>query len=181
MKPAKLKNKILLLLCFVLTFTLCSCGGDMTDELVRNELERLLPVSYELNEIFWGKGLPTKDIDSSDIMLPVEESCGYGSTEDILKKAETVFSKEYVKEIKDAVFTDGDDTDARYADVNGVLKADITNKGFNVKGNIVISTAKIKKQNRSMVIVSADYEDGGSTEITLIKQDGKWYLDSPTY
>lgn len=153
----------------------------MTDETVKAELERLLPLSYELNEIFWGKGLPTQDIDSSDRMLPVTSDCGYSSTEQILEKAAEVFSKEYLEEIKSAVFTDSDDTDPRYVDINGVLKADTSVKGFNVKGNIVIESAKIKKQNRGMVVISAEYEDGGSTEITLILQDGKWYLNSPTY
>ena len=153
----------------------------MTEETVKAELERLLPVSYEMNEIFWGKGLPTKEIDSTDRMLPVTDDCGYKSVDDIIKKAETVYSKEYMEVIKSAVFTDSDDTDPRYVDINGVLKADTSIKGFNVKGNIVIDSIKIKKQNKGMVIVTADYQDGGTTEITLTLQDGKWYLDSPSY
>lgn len=153
----------------------------MTDEQVQKELERLLPVSYELNEIFWGKGLPTKTTESSAAMQPVTDDCGYKSVDDIVDKAKTVFSEEYVAGIVSAVLTDSDDTDARYSDINGILKMDKTYPSFDVKGNIVVSTAKIKKQNSRMVIVSAEYEDGGQTEITLILQDGKWYLDSPTY
>ena len=153
----------------------------MTDEQAKAELERLLPLSYELNEIFWGKGLPTQQLDSSDRMLPVTADCGFSSTEEILKKAAEVFSEEYLEQIKSAVFTDSDDTDPRYVDINGVLKADTANKGFNIKGNIDIESAKIKKQNKAMVIVSAEYEDGGTTELTLVLQDGKWYLNSPTY
>ena len=180
-KLLKPKNNLILLLVVAMLFTLVSCGGSMTDDGVRKELERLLPVSYELNEIFWGKGLPTKDIDSTDRMLPVQDECGYKTTKDILDKAATVFSAEYLAEIKSAVFTDIDDIDPRYADVNGVLKADTKVKGFDIKGNILVETAKIKKQNRTTVIVTADYEDGGSTELTLKLQGGKWYLDSPTY
>ena len=180
-KMLKLKNNIVILGLVALVFILCSCSGNMTDESVKNELNRLLPISYELNEIFWGKGLPTKEIDSTDRMLPVTDDCGYKSVDDIIKKAETVFAKEYLEEIKSGVFTDTDDTDPRYTDINGVLKVDTSVKGFNVKGNIILDSAKIKKQNKGMVIVTADYEDGGSTEITLIMQDGQWYLNSPTY
>jgi hypothetical protein len=153
----------------------------MTDESAKAELERLLPVSYELNEIFWGKGLPTEKTSSSDAMQPVTADCGYKSVDDIIQKAKTVFSEEYVEEIVSGVLTDSDYTNARYADINGVLKADLRYPQFDVKGNIVISTAKIKKQNGRMMIISAEYEDGGSTELTLIMQDGKWYLDSPSY
>ena len=177
----RLKNNIILLLIATLLVTLCSCKGNMTEQTVKAELERLLPLSYELNEIFWGEGLPLQKIDSTDRFLPVENNCGYSSTEDIIKKAEEIFSEEYLEIIKDAIFTDSDDTDPRYADINGILKADSMNKGFDVKGNIVVDSVKIMKQNKGMVIFSADYEDGGQTEITLINQNGKWYLNSPTY
>lgn len=177
----KLKNNILLIICVVTALLLCSCGGSMTDESVKAELERLLPLSYEMNEIFWGKGLPYEDNGSNAKMKPVTEDCGYTSTEDILSKAAEIFSEGYMKDIKEAVFTDGDDTDARYVDINGVLKIDTSKKGFDIKGNIDVSTAKIKKQNSGMVIVTAEYEDGGQTELTLVLQDGQWYLDSPTY
>lgn len=175
------KISLLLILSVFISVVLCSCSGNMTDEQAKAELERLLPLSYEMNEIFWGKGLPVQDIDSSDRYLPVDVESGYKTTGEILSKAAKVFSKEYLEQIKDAVFTDGEDTDPRYADINGVLKADTNNKGFNVKGNIVIGSIKIKKQNRNMVIIQAEYEDGGNTDITLIMQDGKWYLNSPTY
>ena len=177
----KLKNKILLIICVVTALLLCSCGGNMTDESVQAELERLLPLSYEMNEIFWGEGLPYKDNGSNNIMKPVTDDCGYKSTEDILNKASEIFSDSYMEIIKDAIFTDSDDIDPRYKDINDVLKIDTSNKGFNIQGNIDISSAKIKKQNKGMVVVSAQYEDGGNTEITLVLQDGQWYLDSPTY
>ena len=79
------------------------------------------------------------------------------------------------------MFTDSDDIDPRYLMVDGKLLADKNNKGFNIQGNIVIDSAVIKKQNRGMVVVSVSYEDGGKTDVTLVLQDGKWYLNSPTY
>lgn len=58
---------------------------------------------------------------------------------------------------------------------------DKTNVGFNVKGNVLIETAKIKDQNRGMCVVKAEYADGGKTEISLVLSDGVWYLNSPSY
>ena len=181
-KNKKLKKvTAFLCTCLLVTLLFCSCGGNMTDESVRLELERLLPLSYELNDIFWGKGLPAEVSPSSNRYLPVANDCPYQDIDSILAKTTEVFSKEYVEIVKDAVFTDSDDIDPRYIMVDGKLLVDKKNEGFNIVGNIVISSAVIKKQNRGMVVVSASYEDGGKTELTLVLQDGKWYLNSSTY
>ena len=58
---------------------------------------------------------------------------------------------------------------------------DKTNKGFGVKGNVLVETATIKKQNRAMCIVNAEYADGGKNEISLVLIDDVWYLNSPSY
>ena len=180
MKLRNLTSKILVLV-VALLLLLCSCGGSMTDEAVRSELERLLPLSYEMNDIFWGKGLDYKDDGSSNRYMAVTDDCKYKTIDEILTEASEVFSDAYMEIIKDAVFTNSDDIDPRYLEAGGVLKADKNNKGFNVQGNIKIDTAVIKKQNKGMVVVSAEYEDGGKTEVTLVLQDGKWYINSPTY
>ena len=153
----------------------------MTDESARLELERLLPASYEMNEIFWGKGLAYTDDGSNNRYMAVDEDCGYKTIEEIITKASEVFSKEYIEIIRDAIFTNSDDIDPRYIEVNGKLMADKNNKGFDVKGNIKIDSAVIKRQNKGMVLISAEYEDGGKTELTLILQEGKWFLNSSTY
>ena len=179
------KNKkiIALVVCFCMavTLTLTSCGGDMTDETVKKELERLLPASYELNEILWGKGLPYIDSESNDRYILAAEECGYKTTEEILADVGEIFSSEYTAIIKDAIFTDSEDIDPRYLDVNGKLKVDTSNKGFDIKGNVVVESAVIKRQNKTTVVVEAEYADGGKTEIILQKENGKWYLNSPTY
>jgi len=181
MNRSKIKTAVILLL-FVFVFALSSCNrGNMTEESVKAELERLLPLSYEMNDIFWGEGLPIMESDSKDRYITVRKDCGYVSVKEILDKAADIFSSGYLAEIKDAVFVDDDDKDPRYQEINGALKKDTYNKGFNIKGNVLIDSVAIKKQNRGMVIVSADYEDGGSLEITLVYENGKWLLNSPTY
>ncbi len=181
MKLRNLTSKILLCLCLVSALFLCSCGGGMTEEAVKTELERLLPLSYEMNEIFWGNGLAYVDDGSNNRYMAVTDDCKYRSVDEIITKASEIFSEEYIDIIKDAIFTDSDDIDPRYIEVNGAIRADKYNKGFNVQGNIKIDSAVIKRQNKGMVLISAEYEDGGKTEITLVLQDGKWFLNSPTY
>ncbi len=182
MKQKRQRNKIFAAILFLtFLFMLTSCGGNMTDELARQELERLLPVSYEMNEIFWGEGLPTVENSSTDRYKTVKSESGYESIDQILEKASEVFSADYIESIKDAIFTGNEEVYPRYKEISGALKTDTQNKGFDIKGNIVIESAKIKKQNRAMMIVTAEYEDGGNIEISLILQNGKWYLNSPTY
>ncbi|MBR5322908.1 MAG: hypothetical protein IKU48_05130 [Clostridia bacterium] len=153
----------------------------MTDEAARAELERLLPVSYEMNEIFWGKGLAYTEDGSNNRYMAVNEDCGYKTIDEIITKASEVFSEEYIAIIKDAIFTDSDDIDPRYIEVEGKLLADKKNEGFNIQGNIKIDSVVIKRQNKGMVLISAEYEDGGKTELTLVLQDGRWFLNSSTY
>lgn len=182
MKKRKITSKLLGVVLLLSIVFLTSCGGgNMTDETARAELERLLPISYELNEIFWGKGLPYVDDGSGNRYMPVSPDCPYQSVNDILDKASTVFAEEYLNDIKGGIFTDGDGFEPRYFDLNGVLMVDKTNVGFNVKGNVLIETAKIKDQNRGMCVVKAEYADGGKTEISLVLSDGVWYLNSPSY
>lgn len=181
MRLRNLTSKILLCLCLLLSLVLCSCGGGMTDEAARAELERLLPVSYEMNEIFWGKGLAYTEDGSNNRYMAVNEDCGYKTIDEIITKASEVFSEEYIAIIKDAIFTDSDDIDPRYIEVEGKLLADKKNEGFNIQGNIKIDSVVIKRQNKGMVLISAEYEDGGKTELTLVLQDGRWFLNSSTY
>ena len=172
-----------LLLCLMAAvFVLCSCNrGGMTDEQAKLELERLLPLSYEMNEIFWGKGLDYTDDGSNNRYMAVKSDCGYNSTEEILKKASEIFSEEYLAIIKDAIFTDSDDIDPRYIDVGGTLRADKYNEGFNIQGNIKLDSVKVKRAYSDTVIIKAEYADGGTTELTIVLQDGAWYLNGPTY
>ncbi|MBR6681442.1 MAG: hypothetical protein IKL40_00470 [Clostridia bacterium] len=181
-KQMHLKNKLAIaILLVILCVSLTSCGGNMTDESARTELERLLPTSYEMNEIFWGKGLPTVENTSTDRYKTVKDESGYENIDEILRKASTVFSADYLASIEDAIFVGNEEVFPRYKEINGILKADTQNEGFDIKGNIVIESARIKKQNRAMMIIEADYADGGTAELSLILQNGKWYLNSPTY
>lgn len=155
----------------------------MTEDEAKDILSELLPLSYEFNEIFWGKGLDTLSAENNEIYAKVDEKYGYTSADDILTAASEVFSSEYLEIIKSAVF-DGNEEEGinpRYMDIGGVLKADTSNKGFDIKGNIETDSVKIKRQNSKVVTLTADYADGGSTVIQLVNENGVWKLNSATY
>lgn len=184
----KTKTKALALIfaAVMLCSALFSCGGNMTEESAKEILEELLPKSYEFNDIFWGKGLDIVANPTSDAYQPVE-SDAYKSTKDMLNAASEVFSSEYIESIRSSVFASNEEGGirARYIDVAGVLKKDTTNEGFDnfdsVNGKIDISSVKILKQNRHTALLSLSYTDGGETELTLVLENGKWLLNSPTY
>ena len=85
MKKMHLKNKLIAaLLLLVLCISLSSCSGNMTDESARAELERLLPTSYEMNEIFWGKGLAYTEDGTNNRYMAVNEDCEYKNIEETM-------------------------------------------------------------------------------------------------
>ena len=101
----------------------CSSPKHTAEEL-RPILEELLPKSAELNEIYFGKGLPiTQDEDAvrafyasfdTDVTAlsyaPVDTACGYENVDDIKRATLEVFSENYAGFLFDRAFTGISDT-----------------------------------------------------------------------
>ena len=158
----------------------------MTEESEKEILDSLLPLSYELNEIFYGEGLKAGDASANNYATVDSEE--YKTVEDIINKASEVFSSEYVSSIKSSSVFTGDEElgiNPRYLMINGVLKKNVNYPVFNgfsgINGKIDTSTVKIKKQNSHTALLEVSYIDGGTTEITLVLENGKWLINSPTY
>ncbi|MBE6598132.1 MAG: hypothetical protein E7638_01680 [Ruminococcaceae bacterium] len=110
--------------CAILAFLLCplfaSCDkAEYTDEDVKNAIYELLPLSFELNDIYFGEGLPISD-DRADVERfyasfasdieavnyhPVAEDCIYQSESDIKEATERVFSEQYCSYLYELAFT----------------------------------------------------------------------------
>ena len=130
-----------LILTSVLCFASCSATPPDLDEF-KDEFISLVEASYEINEIFFGEGLPTYERggeydreynlyagqgDEFSYYEYVAQESGYYFTDQIKWNAEKVYTKEYLS----GVYTMGFDgyadentgavTTARYLDANGIL------------------------------------------------------------
>ena len=108
---------IVLLLGILAGFAGCSKPKHTPDEL-RPILEDLLPRAAEINEIYFGEGLPTtRDVDvvrafyetfDTDIQsisyTPVDPACGYETVDDIKAATLAVFTPDYAAFLFDRAF-----------------------------------------------------------------------------
>ncbi|MGN1346088.1 MAG: hypothetical protein ACI4V1_04835 [Eubacteriales bacterium] len=151
------------LLLALLTAAMVSCGAPPHDEAeIREALDVLLPLSYELNEIYFGEGLPaTKDQARIDELYgtfaanvkslkyhPVAEDCGYDSIADIKEATEAVFTDEYTAYLYELAF-DGISSDK----ITAETEAEETELG---DGEIIPSGGE----------VSGTYTGGVSLDVT---------------
>ena len=108
---------MLLLLSLLFSETACSRPKHTAEEL-RPVLADLLPRSAEINEIYFGEGLPTTrdvnvvrafyetfDTDVQSISYtPVDSSCGYRTVDDIKAATLEIFTPEYAAFLFDRAF-----------------------------------------------------------------------------
>ena len=130
-----------------------------------------------------------------DYVIDSEE---YLVTDDIKRKAETVYAREYLEMIYESLFTgtvteSGNVQTGRYMDYtdrdgNGHLLKSNTHAGYDVARVYLYDTMKmVKKSNAEFVTIEIDsYKPGHEDEIqtvrlTLVLQNGNWLLNSPTY
>lgn len=105
-----MKKIILFALAAITLISFCSCGGaKYSEDEIKTALDELLPKSFEMNEIYFGKGLPiSEDKDvldeyysgfDSDIEMinyhPVSRDCPYQNETELRAATLQVFTKEY--------------------------------------------------------------------------------------
>lgn len=149
MKMIFYKNRIcakvlILALALVLILPVClaSCASQAPAlEDVRHRFEAVIEASYEINDIFFGEGLPTHDRDGEfakenniyygfygyDAYEFVTENSPYFYIEDIKYAAAQVYSADYLEEISTMAFigyadeNTGAVSTARYQEAEGIL------------------------------------------------------------
>lgn len=206
----KMLRKIAMVSALFLVLTMvASCGVDYTDEEIINEARSLIETSFEINEIFFGKGLPVSAEDSEEAKnfatenglelenvqyLPVTEDSKYKSIDDIKESTAKVYSASYCEYLYSMAFegySTEDGTAAVYAkymeDENGILTARIDLAENELPARTYdFDTMKVteKKEDRACIKMDS-YLDGekeqGSVTFTFVKEDGVWKLDTPTY
>ena len=195
--------------CLIMMSALVSCGVDYTDEEIIKEAKALIDASYEINEIYFGKGLPISAEDSEEAKnfaaenglelenvqyLPVDAESEYKSIDDIKEKTAKVYSDSYCEYLYSMAFegySTDDGTAAVYAkymeDESGILTARIDlaenplpERTYDYESMVVTE----KKEDRASIKMDS-YLDGEkedkSVTFTFVKEDGVWKLDTPTY
>ncbi len=186
-----------------------SCGVDYTDEEIKEKAESLIERSFDLNDIYFGKGLPVSEKDSDEAQkfaeengfdlgnvqfLPVTDESAYSSIDEIKKATAKVYSESYCEYLFSMAFEGYSSEDgslavyARYMeDDSGTLTVridlhenDLPNRTYDY------SSMKVKSRKDTSVVVTMDsYLDGKKEEnpvsFTLVKDEKGWRLDTPTY
>lgn len=206
-----MKQKILYIVAATLAVVfLSSCGGSsFSDEDISAAAETLIEESIAINEIYFGKGLPSVDPESEAASsfageiqtdatllsyLPVTEDAGYDSIDSIKEATEKIYSKSYCVYLFEMAFTgisveEGAATHARYMETeNGTLAVHkdlsvIDARTYSIEGEPP-QIEVIEKKGNTAVVKAQSYVDGEAdvtVEIQLIYEGGAWRLDSPTY
>ena len=205
MKGMKMKKLLIVLSAVFLLTGMLSCTPkkakplEISEEEALEVLKELVPKSYEINEIFFGKGLPndgSETVDGTKYVAVDHEKSKYLSVEAIKAAAEAVYSSRYLSSVYVPMFEgsassseDGlldNDLSPRYKLIAGVLHIDTSYAAFNIANMMHIDSVKIIKKTAEYVELEGTGTD--SMEQTFVRRffitlenSGVWRLDSPTY
>ena len=205
----KLRIYTLLIACALLlgtpvALTGCASEPPEVDEIYDTVVD-LIERSYRANDILYGYGLPViaigselaevnyvyNDKDYADYEYVAEES-SIVSVTSIKELLESVYSSDFLDTYYTALFDGflaGDTVfRARYYETNDWLYQSIDNEPLVTWQRIYdYSTMRLTKPSRAdyvSVIIDTHLEGEDTVlpvTISIVYQDGHWYLDSPTY
>jgi hypothetical protein len=185
----------------LVTCVLAGCGEEklkITDEEAFDVLSSLVPKSYEINEAFFGKGLPREDDAQYDKTKYVPVDLGksaFVSIRSMKNAAEQVYSRNYLDCIYVIMFigtesseSDGilyNDMSPSYKEMSGELCIDAAFKPDNILSRLDVISVKVSKRTAEYVSVDAVCRDESGAELNktfyLTVENGVWLLDGPTY
>ncbi len=186
----------------VLLLSFSACGKTYSEDEIRSAAAELIEASYEINEIFFGEGLPSVEPEGTDMMkyLLIAEDSPYHTEEEIKSAALNVYSEDYCELLFERAFSgfsldegdeDGLDTTkivgARFVTYNDELVILPLEEDDIMKLDRTYDTENITvtKQKSGTVILSVpSFIDGKASDnvsITMIRTENGWRLDSPTY
>lgn len=196
MKMVNEMKRFLILLTLISMLCLPSCVEKLTQEEALAVAGELVSASLELNEIYYGEGLPYTDEDDAAVMYaPVTDEAKYVTEAELREATLKVFTEAYATSVFSMYLTGYSD------DEGGVIYARYIDNGERLTVNLQaeplventrtydLDSGKIIKLRRKMIVVEYDtFVDGvsdGKVEVTLRLVDSEsgkvWRLDSPTY
>lgn len=188
------------------TVVLASCQTPAPElETVKEEFRELIEASAELNEIFFGEGLPVYERDGDeeekavyvgmtaalDNYEMVTEDSKFHTADAIKEAAGKVYSAEYLEPIYEMVFVGFADEElgimtAKYLEWDGRFYKSMNYDSFNIGDRKYdFDTMKIvKPSNGEYVNIEIESELEGEKKtinLSFTKTEDGWRLDSPTY
>ena len=192
-----------MLLCSVLCLTSCSKKPKIDD--VYDRFVQLIEESKELNVLFFGAGVPVYEKDSlisdrrevyfaytkSNFDIVMENS-KYDSIEMIKKKAESVYSTNYLSAIYETAFdgvlydggsflrfySEGD----KFYQNSGINIYELEDRIYDYSTMKIVRPSNSERVNVEIESYVASNPDARRTiTIAFQNENGIWYLDGPTY
>ncbi len=188
---------------------LSSCSVDYTEDEIKEAAAALIDASYEVNEIYFGKGLPVAEEDSEEVKeftagldvdiaavnyIPVTGECRYDTIDQLKKLASKVYSEDYCQYLWKMAFeglSTEDDQSVVYArymtDYFGRLtvRSDICETGAELTRTYDTENIKVDKMKKDEATVTLQsYVDGKediAISFVLKREADGWRLDQPTY
>ena len=181
----KIYRKIATVLSIILAATslfACSPGAiEVTDEEIREVLRELIPMADELNEIYYGEGLPTREAAEGAVYLELAPEAKYKTPDELKKATYAVFSDDLASQMftigVQGVYDDESEDlgvdrglDSRYTNMLGIfcMRASKKEPLYDIGRNYDIDGAVITYKGSKYIEVTVMSEkDGENLEITL--------------
>ncbi len=199
-----MKTKIIsLILAITAVLTLASCGVSKADkEEICAAAKELITASYEINEIYFGRGL---DVTEKEVLVHteyvyVDESTGYSNIDAVKEATAKVYSTDYCEDYLYVMafegIKSGDDEESAISyprmreDTKGKLcqLKSVSEEGADLKRTYDFDSIKVESYVRGVAIIKikslidGEYDEAaGEITLTLVRQADGWRLDSPTY
>ena len=196
---------VILIMTTVLSASSCSQNSPRLED-VKDRIVYLIEGSREINVLFFGKGLPVYDRESiltEELGIyyndkyssynRVLESSGYLGVEQMKKRAEEIYSEEYLKAIYETAFdgfmTGNSSAYIRILETEEWLFLNREATDFNLSERVYdYSTIEIvtPSSDKYLNITIESYSIDNPTKREKISlgftfERGNWYLDTPTY
>ncbi len=182
---------VFLLAVSLLLLSSCTADYEYDEAEVKTAAKDLIQRAEVYNDIFWGKGIPYSESNySNGIYFAADDiylkEMGFLKIEDIYLKAASVFSADYL----DSIYT-GMNTSASvryyeepsYIMVNSKYEPLLVDKVEYLYDTIEVLGYDGEILDIKIMIKVTRGEDTQTREktIDLVKENGRWLLDSPTY
>ena len=192
MMKNKIVRPIFALLALLMVFSTAACFKpkpiEVSDEQIRKVLEVLLPAAEELNVIYYGEGLPTRELDEGNedaVYLEISDKAKYRTSEELKEATFEVFSNDLATQMYtmgvQGYYNDDDEQlgselgidmgiDSRYTDMLGIfcMRASKKEPMIELGRTYDIAGATITEKGATYVVIKIMSEkDGEKLELEL--------------